>query len=405
MATTVRLAIVGGQRGAGFENALNAFGDKIRLVGLCDLDESLLAKAKEKRPDLKTTPSYDKLLQDPDIDAVLLATPMELHARQAIQALNAGKHVLSEVIAATTMEECWELVETVERTKLTYMLSENYCYTRQAMMIKNMCDQNVFGELTTAEGAYLHDCKYLIFNPDKTRTWRGAFCSTQNARGNGYPTHSLGPIAQWLKITRGDSFVRTTTFVTREAARSEYAVAVLGKDHPDAQPSAWSKSADGATTLIETRNGRVIVLRMDSGSPRPHDMARHTLQGSRGAFITGRHHREDPLVWIEGISKGSFLPGSNVEAEWQPLWELAGRYEHPRWKKHGEKAQKAGHGGGDFFVLEDFADAIIGKRLPAIDVYDAATWSCITPLSAQNVRLSGAPLDVPDFLRGKKRGE
>src|SRR5581483_1896807 len=120
---------------------------------------------------------------------------------------------------------------------------------------------------------------------------------------------------------------------------------------------------------------------------------------------TGRHHKEDSLVWIEGLSKGSLLPGAKEEPEWQSLFELADRYEHPRWEKHREAAEKAGHGGGDFFVLEDFADAIIQNRLPAIDVYDAATWSCITPLSVQNVRLNGAPIDVPDFLRGKKRGE
>ena len=405
MGSPIRLAVVGGRRGSSFEAGLSAFGDKIRQVAVCDLDEKLLAECRARRPDLKTTTSYEKLLQDPDIDAVLIATPMLLHAKQAIQALNAGKHVLSEVIAATTLEECWELVETVERTKLTYMLSENYCYTRQAMMVLNLCQQNMFGELTTIEGAYLHDCRHLMYYPDHTRTWRGDFCSTQNARANGYPTHSLGPIAQWLGITRGDSFVRTTTFVTREAARSEYAAALLGKNHPDAQPAAWRKSADGATTLIETKKGRVIVLRMDAGSPRPHNMARHSLQGSRGAFITARQHGEQPLVWIEGVSKGSALPGAKEDPQWQPLYELADRYEHPRWKKHRAQAEKSGHGGGDFFVLEDFADAIIGKRLPAIDVYDAVTWSCITPLSAHNVLLNGAPIDVPDFLRGKTRGE
>jgi predicted dehydrogenase len=406
MANPVRLAVVGGHRGSSFEAALKAFPEKIQLAALCDLDEALLAKAREKSPSLKTTTSFTKLLEDPNIDAVLIATPMQLHAPQAIQALKAGKHVLSEVIAAVTLDECWELVETVEKTKITYMLSENYCYTRQAMMIKNMCEQNVFGELTTAEGAYLHDCKYLIYNPDNTRTWRGTIsCQAQIGRSNAYPTHSMGPIAQWLGITRGDELLRTTTFVTRDAARAEYAAAKFGKDHPEAQRAAWAGSADGASTLIETKNGRNIVLRYDCASPRPHDMARHTLQGTQGAFITGRHWREDPLVWVEGISKGSALSGSTVEPEWQALWELADRFEHPRWKKHREAAEKAGHGGGDFFVLEDFADAIVKKRLPPIDVYDAVTWSAIAPLSAENVRKNGQTLDFPNFLRGKKRGE
>jgi predicted dehydrogenase len=403
MSSPIRLAIVGGHRGSSFNAGLQHFKDKLSYEALCDLDEGVLAKAREKNPGLRTTTSYEKLLQDPNIDAVFIATPMHLHAPQAIQALKAGKHVISEVIAAITLEECWELVETVERTKLTYMLSENYCYMRAAMMIKNMTEQGLFGALTTAEGAYLHDCRHLLYYPDKTRTWRGTVTCGQIGRANGYPTHSLGPISQWLSITRKDNFVRTTTFVSNFAARQEYAAALLGKDHPDAQQSAWNGSTDGASTLIETKNGCVIILRCDSGSPRPHEMARHTLQGSRGVFTT--QAVGEPQVWIEGVSKGSGLPGAKSDPEWQCLWDLADKYEHPRWKKHREAANKAGHGGGDFFVLEDFADAIINKRLPAIDVYDAATWSCIAPLSAVNVQKNGVPLDVPDFLRGKKRPE
>ncbi|HYF48430.1 MAG TPA: gfo/Idh/MocA family oxidoreductase, partial [Planctomycetota bacterium] len=320
-------------------------------------------------------------------------------------ALKAGKHVLSEVIAACSMDECWELVETTEKTKLTYMLSENYCYTREAMMILNMAHQGLFGELTYAEGAYIHDCRCLMYYPDKTKTWRGEFANSQIARANGYPTHSLGPVAQWLGINRKDKFIRTTTFVTREASRSDYARALLGKDHPDSKPGAWKNSADSASTLIETANGVVISLRYDSGSPRPHNMVHYGLQGNRGAYVSARHHAENSLVWIEGLSKGSGLPGSKQEPEWQNLRDLAEKYEHPRWKEYGEKAKKAGHGGGDFFVLDDFADAILNKKLPPIDVYDAVTWSCITPLSAQNVRNNGVPAEVPDFLRGKKRPE
>jgi hypothetical protein len=224
-------------------------------------------------------------------------------------------------------------------------------------------------------------------------------------RCNGYPTHSLGPIAQWLNITRGDNFVRTTTFVSRSAARQEYAQALLGKDHPDAQDATWVVASDSASTLIETRLGRVISLRLDSASPRPHQMNHYGLQGSRGAYLSPRTGGEQPLVWIEGMSKGSGLPGSKEHPSWQPLRDLASTYEHPRWKKDGESAAKAGHGGGDFFVLEDFADAILQKRLPPIDVYDAVTWSCITPLSSMNVKSNGIPLDVPDFLRGKRRPE
>jgi predicted dehydrogenase len=308
------------------------------------------------------------------------------------------------------------LVETVESTGLTYMMAENYCYRREAMMIKNMADQNVFGELTYAEGAYIHDCRDLMFNADYSRTWRaGAVGShgagkTQASRGNGYPTHSLGPVAQWLGINRGDRLARTTTFVTKSAARQEWARSVLPEGHLDTQNAAWDDFTDSATTLIETEQGRVICLRKDSASPRPHNGALHTLQGTKGAYMSGRFDGEDPLVWIDGVSKGvspaNFQyenkarpagPANEINPEWQPLWELSEQYEHPYWKQLGEEAIRAGHGGGDYFVMYDFARAVTGEIEPPIDVYDAVTWSSIFPISIENVARNGEPLDIPDF--------
>ena len=200
------------------------------------------------------------------------------------------------MIAATTIDECYALVETVEKTGLTYMMAENYCYRREAMMVRNMAEQGIFGELTYAEGAYIHDCRDLMFNADLTRTWRGGAVpgadgnpgATQSSRGNGYPTHSLGPIAQWLGINRGDRLARTTTFVTKSAARQEWARSVLPDGHYDTTDAAWAEFTDSATTLIETEQGRVICLRKDSASPRPHNMALHSLQGTSGAYVSGR---------------------------------------------------------------------------------------------------------------------
>jgi predicted dehydrogenase len=402
VSTPIRLAIVGGRRGGSFNKSLKFLEDKINFVAACDLNPELLAKLREEHPGIKTTQHYEEILADPKIDAVLIATPMMLHAKQSIQALRAGKHVLSEVVGATTMEECWELVEAAEKSTATYMMSENYCYTRETMMIKHMAEQGVFGELTFAEGAYVHDCRSLLHYKDGSRTWRADIAVGQAGRSNCYPTHSLGPVAQWLGINRDDRFLRTTTFVTREASRHEYAKQVLGKDHPAATLESWSGAADSASTLIETAKGRVISLRYDSASPRPHNMVHYGIQGNRGAFLSRRHDKEDPLVWVEGLSATSALPGTKHEPEWQCLWDFAEKYEHPRWKASRERAAQAGHGGGDYFVLEDFADAIINKRPAPIDVYDAVTWSCIMPLSMQNVKNNGQPLDVPDFTRGKK---
>jgi predicted dehydrogenase len=231
---TIKLAVAGGNRGARFDQVLGGLEDQIELVAVCDPEEQVRSEWTEGRPDIKAYERFEDMVEDPGIDAVFIATPMLLHAGQALTALNAGKHVLSEVIAAATLDECYALVETVEKTGLTYMMAENYCYRREAMMVKNMADQDAFGDLTYAEGAYIHDCRDLMFNADLTRTWRGGggVGVTQSSRGNGYPTHSLGPIAQWLGINRGDRLARTTTFVTKSAARQEWARAVLPRDMP-----------------------------------------------------------------------------------------------------------------------------------------------------------------------------
>ena len=413
---TIRMAVAGGNRGARFDQVLGGLEGQIELVAVCDPSDQVRAEWNEGRPELKAYSAFEDLVEDPEIDAVFIATPMLLHANQALTALNAGKHVLSEVIAATTLEECYALVETVEKTGLTYMMAENYCYRREAMMVRNMAEQGVFGELTYAEGAYIHDCRDLMFNSDLTRTWRGggevtgATGNTQSSRGNGYPTHSLGPIAQWLGINRGDRLARTTTFVTKSAARQEWAQSVLPEGHHDATDAAWTEFTDSATTLIETEQGRVICLRKDSASPRPHNMALHSLQGSNGAYISGRFDGEDPLAWIDGVSPGvspsnfgyrdKARPGgldNGPRAQWQSLWDLADEYEHPYWKELGEEAESAGHGGGDYFVMYDFARAVAGEIAPPIDVYDAVTWSSIFAISIENVKRNGEPLEVPDF--------
>ena len=410
---TIKLAVAGGNRGARFGQVLSGLEDQIELVAICDPADEVLSRWTDGRPDLKAYSQFEDMVEDPGIDAVFIATPMLLHAGQALTALNAGKHVLSEVTAAVTLDECHALVETVEKTGLTYMMAENYCYRREAMMIKNMADQNVFGDLTYAEGAYIHDCRDLMFNADLTRTWRGGGAGiSQSTRGNGYPTHSLGPIAQWFGINRGDRLARTTTFVTKSAARQEWARSVLPEGHADAQDEAWADFTDSATTLIETEQGRVISLRKDSASPRPHNMALHTLQGTQGAYMSGRFDGEQPLVWLDGVSTGvspanfgyadkarriGQTESDKVHPEWQPLWDLSALYDHPYWKELGEEAIKAGHGGGDYFVMYDFAKAVAGEIEPPIDVYDAVTWSSIFPISIENVKRNGEPLDIPDF--------
>jgi predicted dehydrogenase len=320
---------------------------------------------------------------------------MFLHARQAVRALEAGKHVISEVIAAHTLEDGEALIEAVEKSGLTYMMAENYCYSRSNMMVKRMAESGAFGELIHLEGGYIHDCRHLTHDPKGELTWRGELFRSYN--GNGYPTHSLGPVAQWLGIHRegGDEFVELSTYTSRSLAGSAYFKERFGAEHPAAQDGFW-KQGDSSVTLIRTRKGALVTLRYDVQSARPHHMTHYALQGTKGAYLSERTHGENPLVWLDGISPGKSTDGS---AEWESIWNYTADWEHPWWKELGNDAVQAGHGGGDYFVLREFASAILERRKPEIDVYDAVIWSSVFPLSMQSVAQGGAPVQFPKVKR------
>ncbi|WP_409341710.1 Gfo/Idh/MocA family protein [Paenibacillus sp. MBLB4367] len=404
MAGAIRLAVVGGRRGAYFSHSLQRLAGRAELVAVCDSNEAVLQKWKEDFPGITAYNSYDKLVDDSQVDAVFLATPLFVHARQAIQAMNAGKHVISEVIAAHTLEDCWELVETVERTGMTYMMAENYCYMRSNMMVGHMAQQGVFGELTYAECGYIHDIRNLLHYGDGSLTWRGSMLRDYD--GCTYPTHSLGPVAQWMGINRdgGDELDTLVTFSSKSRAGAKYFYEQFGKEHPGAQADFW-KAGDATVTLIRTAKGALIALKYDIQSSRPHNMTHYTLQGTKGAYLSARYAGEAPLVWIENESKGvSHSEGREdaPEAEWEPLWQYADRWEHPLWRRWAKEAEGSGHGGGDFFVLDEFVSAIEQRRRPAIDVYDAVMWSSVFPLSVQSVKSGGSPVRFVNF-KGKKR--
>lgn len=402
----LRLAIVGGRRGGAFIRSLELLREQVELAALCDHNEAMLHSWRERVPGIRLFPDYERLLKARDIDAVLLATPLPLHARQSIQALHAGKHVLSEVTAAHTLDECWELVETVERTGLTYMMAENYCYRRDNMLVWNMQRQGLFGDITYMEGAYIHDSRYLTHRSDGSLTWRGDL--RRSCVGNSYPTHSLGPLATWLGINRegGDRLETMTTFMTGHKSAQDYYRHYVGERHPGTAAAYW-RQGDSSTTLIRTRNGVVIDLRLDWASNRPHNMTHYALQGTRGAYLAPRRDGELPLVWVDrrtaSLATAEREPSPKApEADWESLWSYADAYEHSLWRKWHGKATDTGHGGGDFFVIEEFVGAVRERRRPAIDVYDAVTWSCVTPLSIQSVEGRGRTVEFPDFTRKRQ---
>ncbi|MCQ6557281.1 Gfo/Idh/MocA family protein [Paenibacillus mendelii] len=391
---SVRLAVIGGNRGSMYTKSIEFLEGKIELAAICDLNDEVLKRWKDKYPEIKTVHDFNHVLEDDSIDAVFLATPMMLHAQQAVQAMKAGKHVLCEVAAAHTLEDCWELVETAEQTGKIYMMTENFCYFRQNMMIKNMTDQQVFGDLTHAECGYIHDLRSATHTADGSLTWRGQMLKDYN--GNNYPTHSLGPVAQWLGIHRGDAFDYMTTFVSKPSSQSGYFGEIFGTEHPGAKPEYW-KQGDSSLTLIRTKQGAVIYLRNDFSSARPFNYAHYGLQGTKGAFLSARSSAENPLVWLDDRSPEKSYTGL---VEWTSLWDYASEFEHPSWKKDKEKAEEAGFN-GDYFVIEEFASAILEDRRPEIDVYDSVAMSCVFPLSVQSVEAHGKPVAFPDFTKNR----
>lgn len=387
----VRLAIVGGGRGTTYRIVSGFLTEKVELVALCDPKQEVLDSWKTEIPSLKTYTDFQQVLNDTEIDAVVLATPMQMHASQSVQLLEAGKHVLCEVAAAHTIEDCWELVEAVEKTGLVFMMAENFCYLRVSLLIKNMVEQGAFGELTHAECGYIHDVRGAMHYADGSIAWRGELMRDYN--GVNYPTHSLGPVSQWLGINRTDSFDYMMTVVSKNAAQADYYAQTFGNDHPGSKPEYW-KQGDSALTLMRTKGGVVVYLRNDFSSPRPWNYRHYALQGTKGSFETGREIYEEPVAWLSnGETESS-------GARWQPLWDFAPKYEHPAWIKDGEVSEKAS-GLAEFFVLQEFADAILEKRAPAIDVYDAVVLSSVFPLSVQSAANNGETVKFPDFARNK----
>ncbi len=393
----IRFAVIGAGRGKTFIKAAENPDLGIELVAVCDNNPEALQPWKGT-PGLKLYSEYEQILNHPGVDAVCLATPVDLHGRQAVAALNAGKHVLSEVTATYDLEECRDLIAAVERTGRTYMMAENYCFTEPVLQVQNMVEQGLFGDLTYASGSYIHDCRNLLFTSAGELTWRGKL--RRRVLANGYPTHSLGPVARWLGINRTDAFASTATWQSRSRSIPHYASRVFPDRPTYSEPDFWAH-ADTVTTCIRTKNEALIDLRFDAVSARPHHMNRYELQGSRASFSWPDGLGAEPLIWIEGRSPANDL---GIATEWEPLSKYRGEFEHPLWREHRESAAKTGHGGGDFFILREFAASIREGRLPMIDVYDAVAWSSIIPLSAQSIANGNAPVDVPDFRGSRKSG-
>ncbi|MCZ2075037.1 MAG: Gfo/Idh/MocA family oxidoreductase [Bryobacterales bacterium] len=370
----VRLGFVGvGGRGTGLLRVSLALGS-VEVPAVCDIDpaaldraQGIVEKTRGRRPEKygQGPEDYLRLVAREDLDAVIVATPWPWHARMSVAAMKAGKYVGTEVPAANTVEECWDLVNTSERTGKPCMILENVCYFRNVMAVLNMVREGLLGELTHCEAGYQHDVRSLLKRPDGGLTWRGEEAAARN--GNQYPTHPIGPVAWWSGINRGNRF----TYLTSISSQA---------------PSGF-KLGRVNTSLIQTASGMTVTLYYDIQSPRPYDLI-FRVQGTQGIY-SGTLEK----IYVEGRSPKPH--------EWEDAGPYYERYEHGLWKALGQEALKHGHGGADYITMHQFVDAVRRRTQTPIDVYDAATWSVIMPLSAKSVEARSAPVEFPDFTRGK----
>jgi predicted dehydrogenase len=389
---TVRLGIIGlGMRGPGAVQRMSHI-EGVDIKALCDIREERVGVTQKL---LKNTPhnpqnysgkedAWKALCEREDIDLVYIATPWHLHTPMAVYAMEQGKHVAVEVPAATTLEECWQLVETSERSRKHCMMLENCCYDFFELLTLNMARQDFFGEIIHGEGAYIHNLIDLNFSKDGYQDmWR----LKENYRnGNLYPTHGLGPICQIMNINRGDQMdylVSTSTndFLMAEKARE------LAENDEFYQPFVNKEYRGNMnTTTIRTKQGRTIMIQHDVSSPRPYSRI-HLLSGTKGIA------RKWP--GSSKIAKGhSWLPDEKIK-------ELEEEYTPEIVKRVGEMARKiGGHGGMDFMMDWRLIDCLRNGLPLDQDVYDAALWSAIAPLSEWSVANRSTSIDVPDFTGG-----
>ena len=390
---TVRIGIIGlGNRGPGAVERLSKI-DGVEIKALCDLRPEKASAALKRlentphKPDLYSgnENEWKKVCEREDIDLIYIATPWDLHTPMAVYAMEQGKHAATEVPAAVTVEECWQLVETSERTRKHCMMLENTCYDFFELLTLNMARQGFFGEIIHGEGAYIHALLEENFSKDGYYDmWR----LKENFRnGSLYPTHGLGPVAQVMNINRGDKMDYLVSMASNDFMMAPMAKELAAKDEFYKQFADKTFRGNMNTTTIRTNKGRTIMIQHDVTSPRPYSRI-HLISGTKGTA------QKYPLPGKIATSHEGWIS----EEEFKKLEE---KFQPPIVTKIGEMAkQVGGHGGMDFLMDWRLIDCLRNGLPLDMDVYDAASWSVVSPLSEWSVANRSNSIEVPDFTGG-----
>jgi len=390
----VRLGVTGlGNRGSHLlERCLGM--DDVAVPAVCDVQERHCRTAREAaaehgRPEPEGYERHDRLVERADLDGVIVASPWRYHVPMAITAMEAGLFPAMDVGPAGSVEECRELVRTAERTGRHCMLLENCCYRRHSMAVLEMVRDGLFGDLSHCECGYCHDLRGRLNTGQETGRDRGGgrdFRGIHHEKRNGdlYPTHGVGPMAKCLEINRGNRFVSLTATASAARGLSDWAERNLDADHPSREIE-WAHG-DVVTTVVKCAGGETLTISHDVNLPRPDNSKRYVVRGTRAIW---QHERE--AIHVDDRSP---------DHEWESDEEYFEEYEHPTWEAYRDRGVESGHGGSDYLVLRAYVDALRHGERPPIDVYDAATWMALSPLSEQSIARGSAPVSVPDFTNG-----
>ena len=390
----VRVAVVGiGCRGQYMlENCLLEM-DNMCVTAVCDTYEdrtqwAVDAVIRHGQPKPFASTDWHDVLNPEIVDAVMIISSWESHVPIAVAAMEKGIAVGMEVGGAYSIDQCWEMVHAYERTGTPFMFLENCCYGRIEMMVMNMIGLGLFGEIVHCDGGYCHDLRGEIAHGKENRHYRLRHYKDRN--GENYPTHELGPIAQILGINRGNRFVSLVSVASKSCGMNAYA-----KNHAEVDPALQTANfaqGDVVSTIIKCANGETVTLSLDTTLPRAYSR-KFTVRGTLGMYM-----EDNNSVYLDS----DFTESDHWcwSKEWNNAEKYLEKYEHPVWEKYLKEGIRGGHGGMDGLVYDAFIEAVRTGTPCPIDVYDAAAWMAVTPLSEASIAKGGAPVEFPDFTNG-----
>ncbi len=358
MSATLRIGVAGAARGGGYTVGIRALAPRAVLSAVYDPNPEASRRFVAAHPEVRQCESFAELIAD--VDAVIIASPQHHHAAQAAFALARGVHVLSEVPAAVSMEQVNQLLEATRTSSATYMLSENYCYSRPNLVVREIVRAGLFGELYFGESEYLHEMKSAQRLPDGQPSWRSIWQVGRD--GHTYPTHSLGPLLQWMQ----DRVTEVSCVGTGHHVAPEHEI------------------QDRVALTARTRKGALLHIRLDLLSNRPHLLDYYALQGTDGAYEAARTTGDSPRIYLHESGK---------KLEWEPLELHTERFLPARYARPPEGS---GHWGSDAWPVMDFVDAIIDGRPVELDIYAALDMTLPGIISEASIATHGAWLPVPD---------